>query len=768
MKLPLKRIVFAAAMLLLSVPAGLRAEALLAPGDFVIAIDEDTKLSASSYPAAENPPLAIDGNTATKYLNFARENSGFIITPSSGPSIARSLVITTANDAIERDPTSFALYGTNDTIVSTDNSAGAGENWTLIAQGSLTLPDARFTAGPAANFENSVSYTSYRLVFPTVKDATAANSMQISEAALYDQPDATGNNVFVAGSPIIAVDLDWQWGGYAAGEGPSNAFDGTTNKYMNYGAVNSGFIVTPSVGLTILTSFQITTAYDAMERDPAAWALYGTTSPITSTDNSQGQAENWTLIASGPVALPTDRFALGPVVTVANTTAYRSYRMLFTALRDATTATAMQIAEISFDGTLVSKLPDQLLSPTDAIIAIDRDDATCVSSYPSGENPSLAIDGNSSTKYLNFGQQNSGLIVTPSGGASVVQSIQLTTANDATERDPASFAVYGTNDAITSANNSWGNKENWTLIAQGDMALPDTRGTAGPVANFTNTASYTSYRIVFPTVKSAGSANSMQVAGIALFTAPDGAGTNVLVAGSPTLAVDLDVFPDSRYPAAENPPSAIDRLTSTKYLNFGKVNSGFIVTPKIGTSTLTGFRIITANDSPERDPAGWEVYGTNDSIRSTDNSRGDQENWTLIASGTVDLPTARFSSGPMVTFTNAADFTSYRIVFTALRNATAANSMQFAEIQFYGKIGVICRTPFADADGDKDVDQLDFAAFQLCFTGAGGVTSDRDCRCFDRDKDTDVDELDFAAFLNCVSGPMVPWSQESRPDCIVD
>jgi hypothetical protein len=33
-------------------------------------------------------------------------------------------------------------------------------------------------------FENSAAYSSYRLTFPTLKDAAAANSMQIAEVEL--------------------------------------------------------------------------------------------------------------------------------------------------------------------------------------------------------------------------------------------------------------------------------------------------------------------------------------------------------------------------------------------------------------------------------------------------------------------------------------------------------------------------------------------------------------------------------------------------------
>ena len=87
-------------------------------------------------------------------------------------------------------------------------------------------------------------------------------------------------------------------------------------------------IVTPD-GFTTLQSFTITTANDADGRDPTAWTLFGTNDVITSMDNSAGNAENWTMIDSGSVALPETRLTLGPVVNVSNTNAYSSYQMLY-------------------------------------------------------------------------------------------------------------------------------------------------------------------------------------------------------------------------------------------------------------------------------------------------------------------------------------------------------------------------------------------------------------------------------------------------------
>lgn len=76
---------------------------------------------------------------------------------------------------------------------------------------------------------------------------------------------------------------------------------------------------------------------------------------------------------------------------------------------------------------------------------------------------------------------------------------------------------------------------------------------------------------------------------------------------------------------------------------------------------------------------------------------------------------------------------------------------------FVGDCGA-CNDPFADADGDGDVDQADFSAYQLCVTGIddpGSLFDSVACGCFDRDSDQDVDPDDFAAFEACASAPGV-------------
>jgi hypothetical protein len=327
---------------------------ILKPGDFIIGVDTDGMISNSSYPGAEAPPNALDGDSGTKYLNFGGPGSGFIVTPMTPVSLVRSFTLTTANDAPGRDPVAWELYGTSDAITSTDNSLGLSENWTLIDSGTVALPDDRFTLGPLVEVDNVTPYSSYRMLYPELKGDPL---MQIADVAFYPMPDGTGGNVLSPVDPILAIHVGWDSRSPAAGptglsEGPQSAIDGTTDwKYLNFGEINSGFIVTPSIGPSTLDSFQITTANDSEERDPTLWMLYGTNDPITSANNSDASGENWTLICGGSVNLPSERNTLGPMVEICNQyEPYTSYLMLFTGVKNVEAANSMQIAEIQFYG----------------------------------------------------------------------------------------------------------------------------------------------------------------------------------------------------------------------------------------------------------------------------------------------------------------------------------------------------------------------------------------------------------------------------------
>jgi hypothetical protein len=151
----------------------------------------------------------------------------------TGPNVTvvTGLRFTTANDAIERDPMTFTLEGSMD-------PAGP---WTLIASGNTGLDTARFATAPDVLFANSTAWRSYRLLFPTVRNAAGANSMQIAEVAFLD---AGGNDVTAPGDPVIPTS-----GNSPGAEISPNAIDNNSaTKYLNFDKLNTGFTVTPSGG----------------------------------------------------------------------------------------------------------------------------------------------------------------------------------------------------------------------------------------------------------------------------------------------------------------------------------------------------------------------------------------------------------------------------------------------------------------------------------------------------------------------------------------
>src|SRR6185503_5392216 len=108
------------------------------------------------------------------------------------------------------------------------------------------------------------------------------------------------------GDPIVATSNN-----SPGSEGVANAIDNQPTKYLNFDRVNTGFTVTPRVGLSVVQCLTLTSANDAPDRDPGTYELSG------SNDGT-----NFTAISSGAVpAFGTNRFKK-VVITFDNDTPY--------------------------------------------------------------------------------------------------------------------------------------------------------------------------------------------------------------------------------------------------------------------------------------------------------------------------------------------------------------------------------------------------------------------------------------------------------------
>jgi hypothetical protein len=584
------------------------------PGDPIVP-------SSNNNPGSEGVANAID-NQPTKYLNFDKLNTGFTVTPRVGLSVVQCLTLTSANDAPERDPASYILSGSYD-----------GTNFTVISSNAVPTFTNRFTK-VVIRFDNNTPYLAYRLIFPDVANAGAANSMQISEVELLGFLAPT--DVTQPGDPLVPSSNNTP-----GSEGVANVIDNQPTKYLNFDKLNTGFTVTPSVGGTLVTGLSLTSANDAPERDPASYLLEGSLDGVS-----------FNTISSNAIPAFPARFFKN-YVFFTNARAYKAYRLTFPTVANAGAANSMQISEVEFLG-VVADLPQDITQPGDPLVPSSNN-------TPGSEGVANVID-NQPTKYLNFDKLNTGFTVSPRSGLTIVSGITLTSANDAPERDPASYILSGAYDG-----------SNFTVIASGPVPAFTNRFQKVAVL-FANQIPYLQYRLIFPDVANAAAANSMQVSEVELLgvLAP----TDVTVPGDP-------VVPSSNNtPGSEGVANVIDNQP-TKYLNFDKVNTGFTVTPAVGDTIVTGLSLTSANDAPERDPASYDLAGSNDGA-----------NYVPISSGAVPVFPSRFYKTYIFFPSNTKSFKSYRLIFPTVANVGSANSMQISEVEFLGVTpGVVNTNP---------------------------------------------------------------------------
>lgn len=277
--------------------------------------------------------------------------------------------------------------------------------------------------------------------------------------------------------------------------------------------------------------------------------------------------------------------------------------------------------------------------------------------FPGGEPPSAAIDNSAATKYLNFDRLNTGFTVTPSG-TGIPRHITIITANDAPARDPFSYTLEGSDDG-----------ETFVLIASGAIA-PSTDRFSISSADFTNNTSYQQYRVLFPTIRDAAAANSMQVAEVQLATKVD------ITSPFDTVTV---VLPIGAFTGpTEGADKLIDNKLGTKFDVQNAVNgpTQVDITPLAGASVINGFSYFSANDDTAfggRTPQIVTIFGSNDAINYT------QLFTTGLTQANNNFQDQEFD------FENASSFLHYRIIFDIPFSST---DMQIGDIQLFGTVSL--------------------------------------------------------------------------------
>ena len=161
---------------------------------------------------------------------------------------------------------------------------------------------------------------------------------------------------------------------YPSGLAAADILDGTLAPYLNYGANGQynafagpvGYVVTPSIGASLVTAARIYTSTNAQADDPADFTLYGSNDGLT-----------WSLIATTPLALPFARNASAGTINsnnqvlheidFPNAKAYYEYAVYFTnAVGGAAAVNGLEFAEVQLLGAATLQAPPYILTQSPA------------------------------------------------------------------------------------------------------------------------------------------------------------------------------------------------------------------------------------------------------------------------------------------------------------------------------------------------------------------------------------------------------------------
>ena len=198
--------------------------------------------------------------------------------------------------------------------------------------------------------------------------------------------------------------------------------------------------------------------------------------------------------------------------------------------------------------------------------------------------------------------------------------------------------------------------------------------------------------------------NKVSVTNAVTLSAIGGEGVivNSITNGLPTDAYSIST---GESPSGEGVEKAFDGNSGTKYLNHNGEGSDVIISGS-ESYIVTGLKLTTANDSPQRDPTSYTLYG---SANGTD--------WYLISSGSLDAPTTRYTDYAEVTFENNTACRYYKLVFDTVRKGPGwEGDVQVADICLSGRM-----SPTGNLQPNITFEGAVAATDNLSVDAAGGI-----------------------------------------------
>ncbi len=252
--------------------------------------DTGGTISAQYSDSPENAIAKLtDNSSKTKYLTF--HSAGWVQYKASQSYVVTKYAITSANDLPAQDPKSWILQASNN-----------GSLWTTIdTQSNQTFATRQLRK--EFTFTNTVAYAYYRLNI----ESKNANVLHLAEWEIY----GAMNIVDITSLP---GEISTQYNDSPAGESVWELIDNqAATKFLTF--KNATWTKFQQGNPSVVTSYTLTSANDAEERDPLNWTFQASNDDITWTTLDTRNNEDF-----------ATRF-LKREFSFANTNAYTYYRL---------------------------------------------------------------------------------------------------------------------------------------------------------------------------------------------------------------------------------------------------------------------------------------------------------------------------------------------------------------------------------------------------------------------------------------------------------
>ncbi len=157
--------------------------------------------------------------------------------------------------------------------------------------------------------------------------------------------------------------------------------------------------------------------------------------------------------------------------------------------------------------------------------------------------------------------------------------------------------------------------------------------------------------------------------------------------GIPDGTIIADEMPND--PGGERPPKALDNIVDSKWLTFNPSGGAYGFRFASGQRhAVNGYTITSANDSAERDPYSWTLWGSNNGTT-----------WTVVDMRTAQNFIDRHETR-LYEFSNDTAYEFYKFDFLTEYGATGVNqpnSIQIAEIELFSS-GPVDFAPLINLD----------------------------------------------------------------------